>query len=149
MAKKSYEKVLDSIGTAIESLFKGQDATQPTVSSNGLKQTCLERFGMEARHKHILRNGWRKDLEYSKPLVDAEYLIQSEFKVSSYADTIYEEEVSDYNKINELANKRKQREEEAIQKSNNVQGGKQEDEAKKPKETLINKPTITPITVND
>lgn len=42
----------------------------------------LERIGMEARKETLSRNEWRKDSEYTKALVQAEYLIQHEFKVS-------------------------------------------------------------------
>jgi len=40
-------------------------------------------YDVMARDYHILRNEWRKDLTYSKTLVDAEYLIQTEFKIDS------------------------------------------------------------------
>lgn len=59
-----------------------------TSITNG--KTQLEKIGQEARMTALLRNEWRKDLEYSKPLVDAEYLIQTEFKVSSYEDRLAE-----------------------------------------------------------
>ena len=43
----------------------------------------LERIGMEARRETLRRNEWVKDdYEYTKPLVQSEYLIQDEFKVS-------------------------------------------------------------------
>jgi hypothetical protein len=75
---------INKIGYTIESLFGGKPKPQQPISnSNGGKQTCLERFGIEARGYHLLRNEWRKDLEYSKPLVDAEYMIQNEFPVGT------------------------------------------------------------------
>ena len=56
------------------------------VKDNG--QTCLEKFGIEARGEHLFRNEWRKDIQYTKSLVDAEYDIQNEFIVSSYEDRL-------------------------------------------------------------
>lgn len=75
---------INKVGTTIEALFGGKPKPQQPISnSNGGKQTCLERFGIEARGYHLLRNEWRKDLAYSKPLVDGEYMIQSEFPVGT------------------------------------------------------------------
>ena len=75
---------INKVGSTIEVLFGGKPKPQqPVPSNNGGKQTCLERFGIEARGYHLLRNEWRKDLEYSKPLVDAEYMIQNEFPVGT------------------------------------------------------------------
>jgi hypothetical protein len=68
-------------------------------------QTCLERFGMEARSAHLMRNEWNRDLQYTKLLVDAEYLIQTEFKVSSYEDRLSEQEESKAKKQKELSEK--------------------------------------------
>ena len=83
---------LDKVGNAIESVLsvgknKGFEKN-PQINSQG--QTCLERFGMEARNEHLLRNEWKKDLQYTKLLVEAEYNIQTEFKVSSYEDKLIE-----------------------------------------------------------
>ena len=58
----------------------GNNGNGTVLQSNG--QTCLERFGMMARQRHILRNEWSRDIEYTKPLVDEEYTVQTEFKVS-------------------------------------------------------------------
>ena len=75
---------INKVGSTIEALFGGKPKPQQPISnSNGGKQTCLERFGIEARGYHLLRNEWRKDLAYSKPLVDAEYMIQNEFPVGT------------------------------------------------------------------
>ena len=77
------DNTLNKVGDVIESIFGKPSPQQPPSNTynNGGKQTCLEKIGMEARNYHLLRNEWRKDLEYSKPLVDAEYLIQTEFKI--------------------------------------------------------------------
>lgn len=74
------ENTFNKVGNVLEQIF-GTTPTQQPTSNNGGKQTCLEKMGIEARNYHLLRNEWRKDLEYSKPLVDAEYLIQTEFKI--------------------------------------------------------------------
>ena len=72
---------LNKVGDAIEGILgKQAPKEQPMGNGNG-NQSCLEKFAIEARKHHILRNEWRKDLEYSKPLVNAEYLIQTEFKI--------------------------------------------------------------------
>jgi hypothetical protein len=76
------QNTLNKVGNTLESIF-GTNNSKQQPTSNGLngKQTCLEKMGIEARNEHLLRNEWKKDLQYSKPLVDAEYLIQTEFKI--------------------------------------------------------------------
>jgi hypothetical protein len=60
----------------------GGTIEQPqTNSSNGGKASNLEMYGIQARGYHLLRNEWRKDLQYTRPLVESEYLIQTEFKI--------------------------------------------------------------------
>nr|DAO70020.1 MAG TPA: hypothetical protein [Bacteriophage sp.] len=52
-------------------------------------QTCLEKFAVEARKIHLQRNEWGNPklpptvnkTEYTKVLVDAEYAVQTDFKV--------------------------------------------------------------------
>ena len=91
MASVLEKNVLNKIGDTIETIFgKTNQPTQPTTNGNGGGQTCLERFGIEARSEHLFRNGWRKDIQYTKALVDSEYSIQSEFMVSSYQDDLIE-----------------------------------------------------------
>jgi hypothetical protein len=79
------DNTLNKVGDVIESIFGKPSPQQPSSNTynNGGKQTCLEKIGIEARNYHLLRNEWRKDLEYSKPLVDAEYMIQNEFPVGT------------------------------------------------------------------
>lgn len=49
----------------------------------GDKQTCLEKKGMEMRRCLLKNNKWASaDNEYTKGLIDEEYLIQSEFEVN-------------------------------------------------------------------
>ena len=85
---------LNKVGDAIEAVMGGTKKSTPYNDQNHVYtgQTCLERFGMEARSAHLMRNEWKRDLQYTKPLVDAEYLIQTEFKVSSYEDRLREQE---------------------------------------------------------
>lgn len=77
------ENTFKKVGNVLEQIFGTASTQQPisNTSNNGGKQTCLEKMGIEARQYHLMRNEWRKDLEYSKPLVDAEYNIQTEFKI--------------------------------------------------------------------
>lgn len=86
--------ILNKVGDAIEAVMGGAKKSTPYNDPNRVYtgQTCLERFGMEARSAHLMRNEWKRDLQYTKPLVDAEYLIQTEFKVSSYEDRLREQE---------------------------------------------------------
>ena len=85
---------LNKVGDAIEAVMGGTKKSTPYNDPNHVYtgQTCLERFGMEARSAHLMRNEWKRDLQYTKLLVDAEYLIQTEFKVSSYEDRLREQE---------------------------------------------------------
>ena len=85
---------LNKVGDAIEAVIGGAKKSTPYNDPNRVYtgQTCLERFGMEARSAHLMRNEWKRDLQYTKLLVDAEYLIQTEFKVSSYEDRLKEQE---------------------------------------------------------
>lgn len=53
-------------------------------ATNG--QTCLERFGVDMRKKHLIRNEWKKDLPYTKAYIDAEYDVQTEFVIYPLGD---------------------------------------------------------------
>lgn len=77
------ENTFRKVGNVLEQIFGTATTQQPDSNkyNNGGKQTCLESMGMEARSNHLLRNEWTRDKRYSKSLVDAEYLIQTEFKV--------------------------------------------------------------------
>jgi hypothetical protein len=96
------KNTLNKVGNAIEAVMGSAKKSTPHNDPNHVYtgQTCLERFGMEARNAHLLRNEWRKDLAYSKPLVDAEYMIQTEFKVGS-TDATVEEQHSKEDKKNQ------------------------------------------------
>jgi hypothetical protein len=89
------EKTLDRIGNVVQDIFSGSksQSTSSTASTTG--QTCLEATGMRQRALHLMQNTWRKnDIEYSRPLVLAEYDIQTEFIVSSTDDIIQEQQAS-------------------------------------------------------
>ncbi len=127
------ENTLNKVGNTIETIMgtrKASPSVNPNRSYTG--QTCLERFGIEARGEHLFRNEWKRDLQYTKALVDAEYLIQTEFKVSSYQDRLTEREISD-DKIARLEEKKK-RYEDKINKINERIG-----DAKYPKENISKK----------
>lgn len=98
---------LNKVGDAIEAVMGGAKKSTPHNDPNRVYtgQTCLERFGMEARSAHLMRNEWKRDLQYTKLLVDAEYLIQAEFKVSSYEDRLKEQAESKTKKQKELSEK--------------------------------------------
>ena len=98
---------LNKVGDAIEAVMGGTKKSTPYNDQNHVHtgQTCLERFGMEARSAHLMRNEWKRDLQYTKLLVDAEYLIQTEFKVSSYEDRLKEQAESKAQKQKELSEK--------------------------------------------
>ena len=98
---------LNKVGDAIEAVMGGARKSTPYNDPNHVYtgQTCLERFGMEARSAHLMRNEWKRDLQYTKLLVDAEYLIQTEFKVSSYEDRLKEQAESKTQKQKELSEK--------------------------------------------
>ena len=98
---------LNKVGDAIEAIMGGAKKSTPYNDPNRVYtgQTCLERFGMEARNAHLMRNEWKRDLQYTKLLVDAEYLIQTEFKVSSYEDRLKEQAESKAQKQKELSEK--------------------------------------------
>ena len=98
---------LNKVGDAIEAVMGGAKKSTPYNDPNRVYtgQTYLERFGMEARSAHLMRNEWKRDLQYTKLLVDAEYLIQTEFKVSSYEDRLKEQAESKAQKQKELSEK--------------------------------------------
>jgi len=142
---------LNKVGNAIEAVLGGTKKTMPSNGSNRVStgQTCLERFGMEARNTQLLRNEWKKDLQYSKALVDSEYMIQTEFKVSSYEDRLREQEEQaaqsqadkELKKANKQAEKKAKKAEKDAKKAKkaaSVQGGLPEDRLAEPTQTLNN-----------
>ena len=111
----TYQNTFRKIGDTIENILGSNRPSQPSSNGNiNGKQTCLEKFGIEARNEHLYRNEWQKDLQYTKALVDAEYLVQTEFKVGDLDNVQEEMETArkkqmdkDTKKLNELIEKRK------------------------------------------
>jgi hypothetical protein len=101
------DNTFKKIGNTIENIMGGKKPQQPSsnVSISG-KQTCLERFGIEARNEHLYRNEWKIDLQYTKALVDAEYAVQNEFPVGS-TDQSVQDQMEAAKKKEEKANKTK------------------------------------------
>lgn len=138
---------LNKVGDAIEAVMGGAKKSTPYNDPNRVYtgQTCLERFGMEARSAHLMRNEWKRDLQYTKTLVDAEYLIQTEFKVSSYEDRLKEQAEAkverDARKAEKQAEKKAKKAEKDAKKNKkaaSVQGGVPEDRALEPRQTTTN-----------
>ena len=129
---------INKIGDAVEAILSGgkNKGFEKNTQINSQGQTCLERFGMEARNTQLLRNEWRKDLQYTKPLVDAEYLIQTEFKVSSYEDRLTEQSRADSNRQAEKKTKKAERDAKKDKNAASVQGGLSEDRKEESAETL-------------
>lgn len=90
------EKTLNRIGNVVQDIFSGSKSQSTSSTADSTKgQTCLEATGMRQRELHLIQNMWRKnDIEYSRPLVLAEYDIQTEFIVSSTDDIIQEQQAS-------------------------------------------------------
>lgn len=106
------------VGDTLEAMF-GAKKSEPAGFVGGREQTGkqsnLEKIGFAMRKDHLLRNEWKRDIEYTKQLVVAEYLIQNEFKVGDDLEQVRNElEVSEKkvqdkktNKLNKLLEKRK------------------------------------------
>ena len=131
------ENTLNRVGNVIQSLFNGKD--EPTVPNTNANtgQTCLEITGMRQRELHLRQNTWRRnDIEYSKPLVDAEYNIQTEFLVSSTDDLIQEQKQKQEEREARAAAKkevkRKKKEEKEKKKQSQVKGTVDKDKVESP-----------------
>ncbi|MBO6254830.1 MAG: hypothetical protein J6O49_14485 [Bacteroidaceae bacterium] len=126
------EKTLNRVGNAVQSLFSGKD--EPTVSNTNANtgQTCLEITGMRQRELHLRQNAWRREYqEYSKPLVDAEYNIQTEFLVSSTDDLIQEQKQKQEEREAKAAAKKeakRKKKEEKLKKKEEKAAGRQKDD---------------------
>lgn len=76
------ENTFKKIGNTLEQIFgTSSGAKQPQTNGENGKASNLEMYGRQARQYHLNRNEWKKDLQYTKPLVNAEYMIQTEFKI--------------------------------------------------------------------
>lgn len=86
------DNTFKKIGNTIENILGGGKIQQPSSNASiGGKQTCLEKFGIEARKEHISRNDWRTDFQYTKALVDSEYMVQNEFQVGNTQASVQEQ----------------------------------------------------------
>ena len=150
---------LNKVGNAIETVLGGNKNKWEAVKNPQITdgQTCLERFGFEARAEHLMRNEWKRDLQYTKLLVDAEYLIQTEFQVSSYEDRLKEQannmaqreaEKQQKKAEKQAAKKAKKEAKEAKRaaKAASVQGGVVEDRAPEPRQVTTNAPNNQTMT---
>lgn len=130
---------LNKIGDAVEAILSGgkNKGFEKNTQINSQGQTCLERFGMEARNAHLMRNEWKRDLQYTKLLVDAEYLIQTEFKVSSYEDRLNEQAQASAEKAVRKAEKQAEKKAKKAEKdAKKAEKTKVKEERKESKETL-------------
>ena len=76
------ENTYRKIGNTLETIFGGGGIQQPqSNANNGGNPSALEMYGIQARGYHLMRNEWKKDIQYTKSLIDAEYMIQTEFKI--------------------------------------------------------------------
>lgn len=135
----TFNNTINKVGDAIEAVMGGAKKSTPYNDPNHVYtgQTCLERFGMEARNAHLLRNEWRKDLAYSKPLVDAEYMIQTEFKVSSYEDRLNEQAQESAEKAARKADKQAEKKaKKAAKDTEKAEKTKAKEERKQRKEMI-------------
>ncbi len=104
-------------------------------------------YDVMAREEHLMRNEWKKNLQYTKTLVNAEYDIQTEFKISSYGEDLEEMQAqAELNQINnEIRKKEKAAKKAEKKKDKNVnkkadEGNVDNDGNKvvtKPKQTLV------------
>jgi len=77
------DNTVNKIGETINDIYnwKTSDNNKGYVTRSKT-QSPLEKVGIRMREETLIRNEWKKDLQYTKPLADAEYLIQQEFKIS-------------------------------------------------------------------
>ena len=76
------QNTFNKIGNTLESIFGGGGTQQPQSNgNNGGEPSALEMYGRHARAYHLTRNEWKKDLQYTRALVNSEYMIQTEFKI--------------------------------------------------------------------
>jgi hypothetical protein len=104
------ENTFRKIGNTLEYIFNGGTTEQPITNTNGMgKPSNLEMYGRQARGYHLMRNEWKKDIQYTRSLVNAEYMIQTEFKIDSgVGEDVIEEDTrtKDQKKIDKLEKKK-------------------------------------------
>lgn len=84
------------VGDTLETMFgtrKNEITTQTGTYKQTGDQSNLEKIGFQMRKDHLLRNEWGKEtVEYTKQLVESEYLIQNEFLIGGSMDDVREEQ---------------------------------------------------------
>ena len=84
------------VGDTLETMFgtrKKEIPTQTGTYKQTGDQSNLEKIGFQMRKDHLLRNEWGKEtVEYTKQLVESEYLIQNEFLIGGSMDDVREEQ---------------------------------------------------------
>lgn len=104
------ENTFDKIGNTLETLFGTASGAKQLETNKGVgKASSLEMYGMQARQYHLNKNEWRKDLQYTRALVNAEYNIQTEFKINGGSKPPTEQQTT--SKIDKFDNKIKKLEE--------------------------------------
>ena len=104
------ENTYRKIGNTLETIFGRGGIQQPqSNANNGGNPSVLEMYGMQARGYHLMRNEWRKDIQYTKSLIDAEYMIQTEFKIDGgkgeKVETEEDTRTKEQKKIDKIDNK--------------------------------------------
>ena len=104
------ENTFDKIGNTLENIFgTASGAKQSQTNDGSVNSSNLEMYGMQARQYHLNRNEWRKDLQYTRALVNAEYNIQTEFKINGGSEPPTEQQTT--SKIDKIDKKIKKLEE--------------------------------------
>jgi len=117
------ENTFKKIGNTLEYIFNGGTTEQPITNTNGMgTPSNLEMYGRQARGYHLMRNEWKKDIQYTRALVNAEYMIQTEFKIDGGVgeEVIEDTRTKDQKKIDKLE-KKKQKIQDKIDKLNGNQ----------------------------
>ena len=120
------ERTLNQIGNVVQEIFNGPPEPPSVIGSKpSTGQTCLEYMGMQYRRDQLRHNTWRReDIEYSRPLVLAEYDIQTEFKVSTMEEKVQEKQAK-------AAERQQEKEAKAAEKARKKAEKKARKEAKK------------------
>jgi hypothetical protein len=146
------DNTLKKIGNTIENIMGGTKPQQPSsnVNSSG-KQTCLEKFGIEARKEHLFRNEWKIDLQYTKALVDAEYMVQNEFPVGSTDQSVQDQVESAKRKQAEKEAKAEAKKAARAEKKAKKEAEKQKpiEERNVPKVTTQSQQAVNDIVMSD
>lgn len=98
------------VGDTLETMFgtrKNEITTQTGTYKQSGGQSNLEKIGFAMRKDHLMRNEWGKaTVEYTKQLVESEYLIQNEFLIGGGMDEVREEQEAARKKEEEATNRK-------------------------------------------